>query len=95
LNLEVLQDQSFRNLDRAQQKFDVWLPVYNLERPHEALGLDTSASRYRPSHRRIRSNCPHWNITSKTSRRVQGKGELYYQGKQYALGQACNGQPVA
>jgi transposase InsO family protein len=51
LKAEVFALRRFRNLAEAQRAFDRWRTVYNLERPHEALGQDVPASRYRPSAR--------------------------------------------
>ena len=51
LKAEVMALRAFRSLRGAQQAFDAWRDVYNHERPHEALGQDTPASRYRPSPR--------------------------------------------
>ena len=48
---EVLAGRSFENLERAQAAFDHWRTVYNCERPHEALGLDTPIRHYQPSKR--------------------------------------------
>ena len=96
LKAEVLQDQSFRDLDHAQQKFDEWLPVYNQERPHDALELNTPASRYTPSPRAYPEQLPALEYDAQDIvRTVQGKGELHYRGKLFMLGQAFSGQPVA
>lgn len=46
---EVLDGQHFCDHARAQQAFDAWRPVYNCERPHEALQMQPPISRYRPS----------------------------------------------
>lgn len=51
LKAEVLAGRSFENLARVQAAFDRWRGVYNCERPHEALGLSTPITRYRPSAR--------------------------------------------
>ena len=51
LNQEVLSMASFRGLREAQRAFDAWLPIYNGERPHEALAMAVPADRYRPSPR--------------------------------------------
>ena len=48
---EVFAMRRFRNLAEAQRAFDAWREVYNFERPHEALGQQVPASRYRPSQR--------------------------------------------
>ena len=47
----------FRDLAEVQRAFDRWREVYNFERPHEALGQDVPASRYRPSPAPCRSGC--------------------------------------
>ncbi|HLA20755.1 MAG TPA: IS481 family transposase [Pseudolabrys sp.] len=51
LNAEVFALRRLRDLVEAQRAFDQWRSVYNLERPHEALGQEVPASRYRPSSR--------------------------------------------
>jgi transposase InsO family protein len=51
LKSEVLDDRLFENLAVAQKTFDDWRHIYNTRRPHEALGLATPATRYRPSPR--------------------------------------------
>ena len=38
--------------------FDWWHPVYNFERPHQALEMATPASRYAPSPRRFPETLP-------------------------------------
>src|SRR6185503_21147742 len=48
---ELLAGRNFTGLDEAQAAFDVWRDVYNTRRPHEAIGLEVPASRYRPSSR--------------------------------------------
>lgn len=48
---EVLRDRSFTDVLETQQVFDPWRQVYNTQRPHEALGLEVPASRYRVSAR--------------------------------------------
>jgi transposase InsO family protein len=50
LEAEVLAGRNFADLGSAQQAFDHWRTVYNCERPHEALRLDTPVQRYQPSH---------------------------------------------
>jgi hypothetical protein len=51
LKAEVLVLQRFRDLADMQRAFDRWRTVYNLDRPHQALGQEVPASRYRPSTR--------------------------------------------
>jgi transposase InsO family protein len=95
LKAEVLQDQSFANLGYAQQAFDRWLPVYNHQRPHGALDLQTPASRYAPSPRTYPELLPALAYDADdVVRKVQSKGELHYQGNQYFLGTAFAGESV-
>jgi putative transposase len=51
LKAEVFATQHFKDLQHVQRALDTWRTVYNLERPHEALGMDVPASRYRVSSR--------------------------------------------
>ena len=49
LKFELLRHFNFTTLSHCQQEFDRFRDRYNLRRPHDALGLATPASRYRPS----------------------------------------------
>jgi transposase InsO family protein len=51
LKAEVFAARRFAGFGELQHAFDAWRSVYNLERPHEALGMAVPASRYRPSTR--------------------------------------------
>lgn len=53
LKAEVLALRRLADLTEAQRAFDAWRPVYNHDRPHEALAMAAPASRYRPSPRRF------------------------------------------
>jgi transposase InsO family protein len=58
LKAEVFALRSFRDLAETQRAFDAWREVYNFERPHEALGQQVPASRYRPSLRPMPDRLP-------------------------------------
>jgi len=58
LNAEVLNGQAFDDLSHAQRAFDRWRPVYNEQRPHEALDYQTPVSRYQPSLRALPQTLP-------------------------------------
>jgi len=49
LKTELLQYEQFKNLHHCQQRFDKWRRKYNLERPHQAIGLKTPAELYKHS----------------------------------------------
>ena len=46
LRSEFLTGRTFADLDRAQEELDDWVRSYNTERPHQALGMATPASRF-------------------------------------------------
>jgi hypothetical protein len=52
VELEVLRDGHFTSSQDLQARFDRFRQTYNFERPHEALGMDVPASRYRMSERK-------------------------------------------
>ena len=55
---EVFAFQRFAEFAQVQRAFDAWREIYNFERPHEALGLDVPADRYRPSSRAMPAQLP-------------------------------------
>jgi transposase InsO family protein len=96
LNLELLRRRTFQNLDHAQSHFDSWRTLYNLERPHEALGMDVPASRYKPSFRSLPDSLPPILYdSSDIVRKVQQTGEIWFHGQPHKIGNAFVGHPVA
>ncbi len=96
LAVEVLHGRVFPDLADCQRHFDRFRDVYNLERPHEALGLATPASRYQVSQRAFpEALAPTEYAPGDIVRRVQGKGDISYRGKSYVIGTALHGLPVA
>ncbi|MDB5797134.1 MAG: hypothetical protein JWP36_1036 [Paucimonas sp.] len=95
LKAEVLQDQTFRDLFHVQSRFDAWLPIYNRERPHEALGLQTPATRYAASTRAYPEQLPPLEYGPQDQvRKVQGKGEFSFLGHEFKLGKAFAGMHI-
>jgi transposase InsO family protein len=58
LKAEVFAFRRFRDLTEVQRAFDAWRTVYNLDRPHQALGQEVPASRYRVSPRPMPDRIP-------------------------------------
>ena len=58
MNAEVLLGRRFRDLADAQSHFSRWRHVYNFERPHESIGMQTPASRYSSSPRPMPNRLP-------------------------------------
>jgi transposase InsO family protein len=96
LKAEVLQGSIFRDLDQCQQVFDRWRGVYNFERPHEALDLAVPSSRYRVSQRPFPEGLPPLEYGPEDQvRKVQAQGIIWMKGREYKVGKAFRGLPVA
>jgi len=96
LDVEVLQGRHFADLDDCQAAFNAWRPIYNEQRPHEALGLDVPATRYRPSGRAFPEvlPMPQYHDTDLV-RRVRPDGCFKLHGYVVALSQAFAGLDIA
>lgn len=82
LKAELLGGPPFRDLVHCQRRFDRWRDVYNLERPHEALGMATPASRYRSSPRPFPESLPAIEYGPGDSvRKVGEKGRIAFRGR--------------
>ncbi|WP_249732426.1 IS481 family transposase [Roseococcus sp. SDR] len=96
LDVEVLQGRHFADLEDCQRAFNHWRPIYNEQRPHEALGLAVPASRYRPSRRAFPETLPQPQYhASDRIRRVGVHGYVQWQGQKVPLSLAFVGLDVA
>jgi len=96
LKAEVIQGRVFHGLDGCQRHFDQWREIYNHQRPHEALGLEVPAQRYRPSERPFPEVLPLWEYgVGDTVRKVQTDGSISFRGREHDVGQAFRGERVA
>lgn len=94
---ELFAFRSFQNLAELQRAFDQWREVYNHERPHEALGQNVPASRYRPSARSLPERLPEVEYDEgETVRTVPAtKDYISYKGRLWKVPQAFRGERVA
>ena len=82
-----------RTSSRQQEVFDEVRREYNDERPHEALGQKTPASRYRPSPRRMPDQLPdleypgHYRLAT-----VSSHGVMYCFGRYIYVGHVLTGE---
>jgi transposase InsO family protein len=96
LAAELLSRRQLQDLAHAQREFDLWRPVYNHRRPHEALGLKPPGSRYVPSARRMPAKLPAIEYPSGDwVRQVDASGWLSFKGHGFKLSRALSGMPVA
>jgi len=96
LKLELLQFYTPWNLEEAQHRFDQWRQEYNLERPHEALGMKPPIVRYKPSARRYPEQLPPIEyLDQDTVVTVNAAGNIRFQNKVIFISESFRGQPVA
>ena len=89
LKRELLQRRIITNLNEAQTLFDPWREEYNRERPHEAIGMDVPAKRYRESKRKYRELLPEPEYESGSRlRKVNYKGYISINQHRYYLTEA-------
>jgi transposase InsO family protein len=96
LQAEVLGGRTFTDLPACQTAFDAWRAVYNLQRPHEALGLQPPHTRYQVSPRPYPESLPPIVYgPTETVRRVQDGGWVQFRGQRVKVSKAFRGYPVA
>lgn len=92
---EVFTPRLFPTLDEAQASFDVFRASYNHERPHEALGYATPASRYRSSARPFPEVAPPVVYDAGAIvKTVTQHGSIAWHGQQHFISRGLVGEPV-
>jgi transposase InsO family protein len=95
LQAEVLAGGGWKDCAQVQQALDAWRPVYNTQRPHDALALATPVSRYRPSQRSYPEVLPLIEYAPGVAvRRVDQNGWISHGGRPWKIGRAFVGLPV-
>lgn len=93
---EVLDARRFETLGDCQVRFDEWRAVYNTLRPHQAIGMQVPARRYRPSLRAFPETChPPEYDEGETVLIVRQKGQLRYKGHTIRIPKAFAGHRIA
>ena len=96
LKAELLGNSLAWRNEEAQKRFDEWRFTYNHYRPHEALGMEVPASRYQVSNRAFPEHLlPVEYGSGDIVRKVQQKGIVHFQGREFRVPQALIGQPIA
>jgi transposase InsO family protein len=97
LNAEVFAMHLFRTLPEVQRAFDAWRMVYNLERPHQGLGMDVPASRFKPSSRPMPPRLPEVQYESGEIVRTVSSTRHYisFKGQMWKVPQAFAGERLA
>jgi transposase InsO family protein len=96
LNVEAISGRQFDDLAHCQRQFDQFRDIYNLERPHESLGMNAPVTRYQVSQRPYPESLPDIEYgPGDYVRKVQAKGEISFKGKEFRVSKALQGYPVA
>ena len=96
LKADLLSRTDLRDLPHSQEVFDQWRPIYNQQRPHEALGLATPSTRYSASLRSFpQTLAPIEYSPGDLVFFAKAKGEITWLNRTYFLGQGFARQPVA
>jgi transposase InsO family protein len=92
---ELLSRQQYKNLHHCQANFDLWREKYNCYRPHEALGFEVPATRYKPSLRTYENVVIEPQYQDLDIIRKVNDGWLSFRGKFFKVGRAFSGDRVA
>jgi transposase InsO family protein len=93
---EVLAGHDYADLTESQRAFDWWRPIYNYERPHQALAMATPGERYRPSSRSFPETLPPIEYgPDDIIRKANQDGDIRFKGRRVRLGKPFRDQPIA
>jgi len=93
---ELLRYQQFFDLKDCQEKFDTWRDLYNFERPHQALEMQTPATHYQPSLRTFTGHFPFIEYEpNDILRKTDIYGRVYFHAKRFHVGKAFRMSLVA
>lgn len=96
LNAEVIAGHNYADHQQVQRAFDRWRRIYNYERPHEALGMQTPVQRYRPSPFRMPRKPPAIQYRSDDIViNVAAQGYMRFKGRKWPICRALGGLPIA
>lgn len=95
LKAELLQSCVYADFDHVQHRFDQWRPIYNQQRPHEALAMAVPASRYQVSLRSFPEVLPAIEYApGDMVRKVQATGRVSFRNWEIRLSKAFRGYAV-
>jgi transposase InsO family protein len=97
LQAEVFALRRFRNLAEVQRAFDAWREVYNLKRPHQALGQEVPVRRFQPSCRAMPDRLPEVDYDEHEIVRTvpATKDYISFKGRSWIVPRAFRGERVA
>lgn len=95
LKLELLNASYFKDFEDIQQKFDAWRHTYNLERPHEGIGMQVPSDRYKLSYRRYPEVLPQIEYSEDCLiKKVDCRGRIHVNARQLFVGMPFAKEPL-
>lgn len=96
LGLEVLSlRERWDSHHQVQEEFDRWRPVYNYQRPHDALGGKVPGDRYQPSQQEMPTRIQEVEYPDEYhTRHVSGDAQISFQSRRFRIGKAFIGRNV-
>lgn len=94
LKQELLSRHTWRDLAHCAAEFPRYRQRYNHERPHDSLGGNTPASRYKPSVRALPAALPELEYSGMDVRVVRAKGVITFRNQTWAIGKAFAELPL-
>ena len=97
LKAEALSRPPFEDIHQAARHLDHWRCVYNTERPHEALGLQTPIDRYAPSPRSYRASVAPFDYApdDQLRRVTPGFARISFRNRLWRVPKAFSGKTLA
>jgi len=93
LDWEVIETRPvWETYDQVQTAYDRWRPIYNHERPHDSLGLQVPADRYRPSPRPYPEQIPPLEYPPGFEVRKQTRDGISFHGQRFPIQKAFQGR---
>lgn len=91
----ALKRRGYPQKEERQDWLDGFRHEYNHERPHEALGMKTPASVWKPSQRRYDPNPPKWEYEKGSEVvKVAAAGQIWIDGRRWEISRALAGEWV-
>lgn len=95
LKEECIDRFEWNTFPQTQRRFDWYRGIFNRERPHEALDLDTPLSHYQPSQRRFPERLAELTYPAgMTIRTVDSEGRIRWAGEKHRVGKGFRGYRV-
>jgi transposase InsO family protein len=95
LNTEVIGREIFADHHHVQRAFDRWRRVYNLQRPHDALAMQTPVQRYQPSRIPMPKVLPPIEYRGGDIVLTVSHDRIKFAGHYWAITRALRGLPIA